>query len=82
MTLDFLALREIAIGGIYLSPLLIYAGMGLIATLLIRVLLHHLFGARRLWYQAWFDAALFVISTAAIAFAFSAHALSTPAGTS
>lgn len=82
MTSDFIALREIAIGGVYLSPLLVYAGLGLFVTLLLRVLLHRLLGARRLWYQAWFDTALFVITTAAFAYAFSATAFSTVAGTS
>lgn len=82
MTPDAMSLREIAIGGIYFSPLLIYAAVGLVTTLLVRALLHHLLGSGRLWYQAWFDSALLVITTAAVAFACSAPALPTPAGTS
>lgn len=82
MTPDFISLREIAIGGVYLSPLLVYAGMGFIATVVIRALLHLLLGSSRLWYQAWFDVSLFVIATAAFAYIFSVYIFSTPAGTS
>ncbi|RTR00811.1 DUF1656 domain-containing protein [Halomonas nitroreducens] len=63
-----MGLREIAIGGLYLSPLLLYVLLGLAVALLVRALLHHLVGTRRLWFEAWFDTALFVICTAAVAF--------------
>ncbi|WIX32118.1 DUF1656 domain-containing protein [Salinicola sp. JS01] len=65
-----MGLQEIALGGIYLSPLLIYAIFGLVATLVTRTLLHWLVGHRALWYEAWFDVSLFVIFTAAITFLF------------
>ncbi|NWN82939.1 MAG: DUF1656 domain-containing protein [Halomonas sp.] len=61
-------LREVAIGGLYLSPLLLYALAGFGATLLIRSLLFKVLGANRLWFEAWFDVSLFVICTAAAAY--------------
>lgn len=61
-------LKEIALGGIYVSPLLLYALLGSVGTLIVRTLLHRLVGSRVFWYEAWFDAALFVIITAAIAY--------------
>ncbi|WP_136248787.1 DUF1656 domain-containing protein [Halomonas borealis] len=63
-----MGLREITVGGLYLSPLLLYVLLGLGATLLIRAALYRLLGANRLWFEAWFDTALFVICTAAIAY--------------
>lgn len=65
-----MGLQEIAVGGIYLSPLLIYALIGFIATLTIRSLLHWVAGNYVLWYEAWFDISLFVILTAATTFIF------------
>lgn len=65
-----MGLQEIAFGGIYLSPLLIYALLGLVATLVIRTLLHWVVGNYALWYEAWFDVSLFVIFTAAVTFVF------------
>ena len=69
-----MGLREIAIGGLYLSPLLLYALLGLAAALLVRALLHRLLGHARPWFEAWFDTALFVLCTAAVAFLSSAAA--------
>lgn len=69
-----MGLREIAFGGIYLSPMLLYALLGLAFALLIRAVLHRLVGSTRLWFEAWFDTALFVICTATIAFLASASA--------
>lgn len=63
-----MGLQEIAFGGIFLSPLLLYAILGFVATLVVRTLLHWAVGQRALWYEAWFDASLFVIFTAAITF--------------
>lgn len=65
-----MGLQEIAFGGIYLSPLLLYALLGFIATLVIRTLLHWALGQHTLWYAAWFDLSLFVILTAGITFIF------------
>ena len=61
-----MGLQEIAVGGIYLSPLLIYALMAFIGTLVIRSLLHWVVGEYALWYEAW----LFVILMAATTFLF------------
>ncbi|QPI64910.1 DUF1656 domain-containing protein [Vreelandella venusta] len=65
-----MSLQEIAFGGILLSPLLIYALLGFIVTLVTRTLLHWVLGQHTLWYAAWFDLSLFVILTAGITFVF------------
>ncbi|MEE3110421.1 MAG: DUF1656 domain-containing protein [Pseudomonadota bacterium] len=65
-----MGLQEIAIGGIFISPLLVYALIGLIATLVVRSLLHRGVGHVALWYEAWFDISLFIILTAATTFLF------------
>ncbi|WP_447527931.1 DUF1656 domain-containing protein [Vreelandella sp. TE19] len=65
-----MGLQEFALGGIYISPLLVYALLGFILTLLLRTLLHVTLSARALWFEAWFDVSLFVIITALIAFIF------------
>ncbi len=65
-----MGLQEIAIGGIFISPLLVYALIGLIATLVVRSLLHWAVGHVALWYEAWFDISLFIILTAAATFLF------------
>ncbi|MFM9271558.1 DUF1656 domain-containing protein [Halomonas elongata] len=67
-----MGLREIAFGGIYLSPMLLYALLGFASALLIRAVLHRLVGSMRPWFEAWFDTALFVVCTAAIAYLASA----------
>lgn len=65
-----MGLQEIAFGGIFISPLLVYALLGFIATFVVRTLLHWAVGQRSLWYEAWFDISLFVILTATITFVF------------
>ncbi|MFG6666092.1 DUF1656 domain-containing protein [Halomonas sp. HNIBRBA4712] len=65
-----MGLQEIAIGGIFISPLLLYALLGFVVTLALRTLLHLAAGARPLWFEAWFDVSLFVIVTALITFVF------------
>ncbi|WP_447555471.1 DUF1656 domain-containing protein [Vreelandella sp. EE22] len=65
-----MGLQEIAIGGIYISPLLLYALLGFLSTLMFRTLLHVIAGPRTLWFEAWFDVSLFVILTALITFIF------------
>ncbi|MDN6180425.1 MAG: DUF1656 domain-containing protein [Halomonas subglaciescola] len=67
-----MGLNEIAIGGLFLPPLFAYVMIGLAATFALRALLYQLQGGRRLWFEAWFDTALFVLCTAATAYAFSA----------
>lgn len=66
-----MGLQEIAVGGIFISPLLVYAIFGFIATIVVRSLLHWMIGQRALWYEAWFDVSLFVLITAGITFLFS-----------
>ncbi|MGC3872655.1 DUF1656 domain-containing protein [Halomonas sp. GXIMD04776] len=66
-----MGLREIALGGIYFSPLLLYALLGACSAAIVRSLLHRWLGQHVLWFEAWFDLALFVIAVAAIAFLFS-----------
>lgn len=66
-----MGLQEIAVGGIFFSPLLLYAIFGFIATVVTRWLLHWVIGQRALWYEAWFDVSLFVLFTAGITFLFS-----------
>ncbi|GAA5179499.1 DUF1656 domain-containing protein [Modicisalibacter zincidurans] len=66
-----MGLQEIALGGIYLSPLLGYALVGFISAVIVRSCLHRLLRQHILWYEAWFDAALFIIFTALAAFLFS-----------
>ncbi|WP_251977795.1 DUF1656 domain-containing protein [Salinicola avicenniae] len=63
-----MGLQEIAVGGILVSPLLLYAILGFVATVVTRTLLHWLIGQRALWYEAWFDISLFVLFTAGITF--------------
>lgn len=67
-----MGLKEIAVGGIYFSPLLLYAILGLLLAMLLRTLLHRLAGHRDLWFEAWFDISLFVIAVASVACLFSA----------
>jgi len=62
-----MALKEYALGGIYFSPLLLYAVLGALGALILRSLLHRLVGSSRLWFEAWLDASLFVLCTAAVA---------------
>lgn len=65
-----MGLQEITWGGVLLSPILVYALIGFMATLVIRTLLHWSVGQHALWYEAWFDISLFIICTAATAFLF------------
>ncbi|MDW5377855.1 DUF1656 domain-containing protein [Halomonas sp. HP20-15] len=67
-----MGLKEIALGGIYLSPMLGYALLGFISAVVVRSCLHRFLRQQILWYEAWFDAALFIILTALAAFLFSA----------
>lgn len=66
-----MGLQEIAVGGIFLSPMLIFAFMGFVAALLVRWGLHRFLRQRVWWHEAWFDASLFIVLTAASAFALS-----------
>ncbi|MHB0775849.1 DUF1656 domain-containing protein [Halomonas sp. WWR20] len=61
-------LKEIAIGGVYFSPLLLYALLGFCVALVLRTLLYRLLRHNAPWFEAWFDVSLFVIAMAACAF--------------
>ncbi|GHB19314.1 DUF1656 domain-containing protein [Salinicola rhizosphaerae] len=63
-----MGLQEIAVGGIFISPLLLYALLGFVTTVIVRTLLHWLVGQRALWYEAWFDVSLFVLITSGITY--------------
>lgn len=65
-----MGLQEIAIGGIFISPLLLYAILGLMATLVIRTVVHWIVGKRAIWYEAWFDVSLLILTTVGITFLF------------
>ena len=62
-----MGLQEIAVGGIFLSPLLLYAFLGFVITVGVRSVLHGVLGQRTLWHEAWFDLSLFILATAGIA---------------
>ncbi|ODC02515.1 hypothetical protein BFW38_02090 [Terasakiispira papahanaumokuakeensis] len=66
-----MGLQEIAVGGIFLSPMLIFALMGFVAAVIVRWGLHRFLRRRVWWHEAWFDASLFIVLTAASAFALS-----------
>lgn len=66
-----MGLQEIAVGGIFLSPMLMFALMGFVAALIVRWGLHRFLRQRVWWHEAWFDASLFIVLTAASAFALS-----------
>ena len=66
-----MGLRGIAIGGIYVSPLLLYAALGFLLALSLRTLLYRLIRHDAPWFEAWFDVSLFIIAMAGCAFFFS-----------
>ncbi|MDH0304033.1 MULTISPECIES: DUF1656 domain-containing protein [unclassified Pseudomonas] len=55
-----MGLREWALGGVLLSPFLIYVLMALVFTGLLRILVQATPLGRWIWHEALFDAALFV----------------------
>ncbi len=55
-----MGLREWALGGVLLSPLLIYVLLALVLTGLLRLLLRLTPLGRWIWHEALFDCALFV----------------------
>lgn len=55
-----MGLREWALGGVLLSPFLIYVLLALLLTGLLRFLLHLTPASRWIWHEALFDCALFV----------------------
>ncbi|GAB1615392.1 DUF1656 domain-containing protein [Pseudomonas kermanshahensis] len=55
-----MGLREWALGGVLLSPFLIYVLLALVLTGVLRLLVHATPLGRWIWHEALFDAALFV----------------------
>lgn len=55
-----MGLREWALGGVLLSPFLIYAVLALLLTFVVRLLLRFTPVGRWVWHEALFDTALFV----------------------
>ncbi|TWI55695.1 uncharacterized protein DUF1656 [Pseudomonas duriflava] len=54
-------LHEWSIGGVYLSPLFIYAVVALLLTGLIRFGMYTLHAERWIWHEALFGCAIFVV---------------------
>lgn len=61
-----MGLREWALGGVLLSPLLIYALLALVLTGLLRLGLQRAGVARWIWHEALFDCAVYVCVLAAV----------------
>ncbi|EPP9624220.1 DUF1656 domain-containing protein, partial [Morganella morganii subsp. sibonii] len=55
-----MSLHESAWGGVYLSPLFVYALLALAATAALRVLIQKTPLRRWVWHEALFDCALFI----------------------
>ncbi|WP_339443715.1 DUF1656 domain-containing protein [Pseudomonas hunanensis] len=55
-----MGLREWEVGGVLLSPFLLYVLLALLLTGLLRLVVHATPLARWIWHEALFDAALFV----------------------
>ena len=55
-----MGLREWAVGGVLLSPFLIYVVLGLLVTGAVRLLLGLTPAGRWIWHEALFDCALYV----------------------
>ncbi|WP_263145468.1 DUF1656 domain-containing protein [Pseudomonas sp. RIT-PI-AD] len=65
-----MGLREWALGGVFVSPLLLYALLALLLTGLLRVALHKSGLGRWIWHEALFDFALYVCALAGVTAAF------------
>ncbi|WP_068825768.1 DUF1656 domain-containing protein [Pseudomonas sp. BMS12] len=61
-----MALREWALGGVLLSPMLLYALLALLLTGALRLVLQRAGLARWIWHEALFDCALYVCVLAAL----------------
>lgn len=55
-----MGLREWALGGVLLSPFLIYVVLALVLTAVVRLLLRLTPLGRWIWHEALFDCALFI----------------------
>ena len=61
-----MGMREWALGGVLLSPMLLYALLALLLTGVLRLALQGLGAARWIWHEALFDCALYVCVLAAL----------------
>lgn len=61
-----MGLREWALGGVLLSPMLFYTLLALLLTGALRLALQRLGVARWIWHEALFDCALYVCVLAAL----------------
>lgn len=61
-----MGMREWALGGVLLSPMLLYALLALLLTGVLRLALQRLGAARWIWHEALFDCALYVCVLAAL----------------
>lgn len=61
-----MGLREWSLGGVLLSPFLMYALAALLATGVLRLALQRVGMARWIWHEALFDCALYVCVLAAL----------------
>ncbi|MDH1011590.1 DUF1656 domain-containing protein [Pseudomonas nicosulfuronedens] len=66
-----MGLHEFGWGGVYISPLFIYALLALGLTALLRLLLQATPLGRQIWHEALFDCALFVLILCGITWALS-----------
>ncbi|HGS8112362.1 TPA: DUF1656 domain-containing protein [Pseudomonas aeruginosa] len=64
-----MSLHESAWGGVYLSPLFVYALLALAATAALRVLIQKTPLCRWVWHEALFDCALFILMLSGITWA-------------
>lgn len=67
-----MGLHEFGWGGVFLSPLFIYAVLAFGLTVVLRLLLQATPFGRWIWHEALFDCALFVLILCAITWALSA----------
>lgn len=65
---EILQLKEIAIDGVLVSPLLIYALISVVLTLILRSFIYKVVNKRYPWHEAWFDISLFLIILALVTF--------------
>ncbi|SPJ34445.1 DUF1656 domain-containing protein [Kushneria phyllosphaerae] len=67
-------LRELSIGGVFISPMLLFALVSLVISALLRTMMHKAGLTRWVWQEAWFDVSLFVIVLAVVTY-LSSHVL-------
>lgn len=59
-------LVELPLGGVYISPMFLYALLALALTIVLRKLLQATPAGRWIWHEALFDCALFTLLLAAV----------------